>query len=210
MHFLMFRLKRAHLRSLAIARRLYEELGLTPARYDLLYALGWTALGQEHQYTLWRALGISRTSGSKMVRRLMELGLVTRWRSKTDRRTYVVAFTETGAVAMRRAMLFLVTSRVLRRAYELVFGNPPIGETPETAVAVQNLAWAVDRVARRFGDTSRNLYPSREDPEDNGCDYDLDGDDDPDSPDGVIAFDAQLQAPAAGTHCRLVPSNAHS
>ena len=159
MHFLMFRFKRAHLRSLAIARRLYEELGLTPARYDLLYVLGWTALAQEHQYTLWRALGISRTSGSKMVRRLMELGLVTRWRSKTDRRTFVVAFTEAGAVAMRRAMLFLVTSRVLRKAYELAFGNPT---TEDTAVAVQKLDSAVDRVARRFGDTSRNLYPSRE------------------------------------------------
>lgn len=175
MHFLMFRFKRAHLRSLAIARKLYEEIGLTPARYDLLYVLGWTPLAQEHQYTLWRALGISRTSGSKMVRRLMDLGLVTRWRSKTDRRTFVVAFTEAGAIALRRAMLFLVTSRVLRQAYELAFGNPT---NAETACAVQNLASTVDRVTRRFGDTSRNLYPSREDPPDDGeAGADDDGDD---------------------------------
>lgn len=170
MHFLMFRFKRAHLRSLAVARKLQSELGLTPARYDLLRVLGWGS-GQEHQYTLWRGLGISRTSGSKMVRRLMALGLITRWRSESDRRTFVVAFTEAGVEALRRAVIFLHRSQVLRKAFELCFDKSP---SDEACIAAQNLDWAVDRVARRFGDTSRNLYPSRE-PEDDFWDADDDG-----------------------------------
>jgi len=198
MHFLMFRFKRAHLRSLAIARKLQKELGLTPARYDLLQVLGWTGLAQEHQYTLWRALGISRTSGSKMVRRLMALGLITRWRSTTDRRTFVVAFTEAGAEALRRAMIFLHTSQVLRKAFELAFDRNP---STEANVAVQNLDWAVDRVARRFGDTSRNLYMSREPIIDFG---EHDEDEDPEAP------GAHLQVPDDGRHCLLAPSGAHS
>ena len=158
MHVLMYRFKRAHLRSLAIARKLAKELeGLTPARYDIMHALSGGAACQMLQCDLWRALGISRAAVSVMVRRLMALGLLRRWRSQADKRTFVVAFTEEGAEAMRHAYLFLHKTRVFRTVFERAFGD--LSEM--TDIAVKNLDWAVDRVARYLRDTSWNLYPTR-------------------------------------------------
>lgn len=158
MHFLMFRFKRAHLRSLAIARKLAKELqGLTPARYDIMYALSHGAECQMLQCDLWRALGISRAAVSVMVRRLMALGFLRRWRSLADKRTFVVAFTTEGAEAMRLAYLFLNHHRTLRVLYERAFGDDPA----LSDIAAKNLDWAVNRVARYFRDTSWSLYPTR-------------------------------------------------
>jgi len=103
MHSLMFRLKRAHLRALAAARPFSRRVALTPTRYDYMHAINVFRF-EPPQHLLWRAFGISRTSASKMVRRLIELGLVQRRRSPRDRRTFLVSLTEEGTKRWRRGL----------------------------------------------------------------------------------------------------------
>ena len=93
MHFLMFRTKRAHLSSLRAARPFCDDVELTPARFDFMRAATRYVEGTK-QSEVTKLLGLSRTAVSKMVRRLIELGLVTRKRAPRDRRTFLVALTE--------------------------------------------------------------------------------------------------------------------
>ena len=161
MHTLMFQLKRAHLRAVAGARALSHKTGLTPARHDLMrcvlsFGVPYVEdLFEEHQSRLWRALGISRTSASRMVRRLIELGLAPRRRAPHDRRTFLVSLTKEGRRRMRRAYLILFKRKPFQRRFERAFGE----RTWTAYHAVRNLSFAVDRVARHFRDSSWPLYP---------------------------------------------------
>lgn len=177
MHPLMFQLKRAHLRTLAGARALSHKTGLTPARHDLLRSVQKFGVPyvenhhEEYQCRLWRALGISRTSASKMVRRLIELGLAQRRRAPRDQRTFLVSLTKEGKKRMRRAYLILLERKPLLRRFERAFGE----RTWTAYHAVRNLAFAVERVARHFRDTSWPLYaPLSLHREDNDDDFDDD------------------------------------
>ena len=160
MHPLMFQFKRAHLRALAGARALSHKTGLTPARHDLLRCVQSFGVPyvedefEEYQSRLWRALGISRTSASKMVRRLIELGLAQRRRAPRDRRTFLVSLTKEGKRRMRRAFLILLKRKPLQRRFERAFGE----RTWNAYHAVRNLAFAVERVARHFRDSCWPLY----------------------------------------------------
>jgi len=161
MHTLMFQLKRAHFRALDGARALSRKAGLTPARHDLFRCIEGFGMAyvederEEYQSRIWRALGISRTSASKMVRRLIELGLAQRRRAPRDRRTFLVSLTREGKRRMRRAYLILSRRNPFQRRFERAFGE----RTWAAHHAVSNLAFAVDRVARHFGDTSWPVYP---------------------------------------------------
>jgi len=160
MHPLMFQFKRAHLRALAGARALSHKTGLTPARHDLLRCVQSFGIPyvegefEEYQSRLWRALGISRTSASKMVRRLIELGLAQRRRAPRDRRTFLVSLTKEGKRRMRRAFLILLRRQPLQRRFERAFGE----RTWSAYHAVRNLTFAVERVARHLRDSCWPLY----------------------------------------------------
>lgn len=161
MHPLMFQFKRAHLCALAGARALSHQTGLTPARHDLLRCVQSFGVPyvddhyEEYQSRLWRALGISRTSASKMVRRLIELGLAQRRRAPRDRRTFLVSLTKEGKRRMRRAFLILLKRKPLQRRFERAFGE----RTWSAYHAVCNLTFAVQRVARHLRDSCWPLYP---------------------------------------------------
>ena len=153
MHFLMFQMKRVHLRSLAAARALSQRVDLTPTRYDYMQTIvGFRC--EPPQHLLWRVLGISRTSASKMVRRLMELGLVTRRRAPRDRRTFLLTLTPLGEKRWRRAFRHLHRKRPLQRRFERAFGD----RSWKTFRAVDRLNDTLRRVAKHLGDTSWTLY----------------------------------------------------
>src|SRR5690348_15988419 len=100
MHALTFALKRAHLKNVAFAKGLLWALpGMTPARFDLLCILrravmnepGWKRLdAARSQADLCRDLGLHRSTVSKMLLRLEEMGWIRRDRDPTDRRTFAV------------------------------------------------------------------------------------------------------------------------
>jgi len=94
MHAVFFGLKRAYQSTLRIAHPVLAEVELTPARFDLLYALR-----KRHrllQRALQRILGVSRATVSRMLGSLEALGLVQRTRDECDRRCKRVDLTVRG------------------------------------------------------------------------------------------------------------------
>jgi len=153
MHFLMFRFKRAHLSSIRAAWKFCAEVKLTPARFDLLRAASQDPQGT-HQNVISKVLGLSRVAVSKMVRRLIELGLVTRERSVRDRRTFVVMLTEEGLRRMRLAYARINAEQPFQALYERAFGY----RSEITESAVRNLDAAVRQVAWFIGDWSSEWF----------------------------------------------------
>jgi DNA-binding MarR family transcriptional regulator len=88
----MFHVKGAHLALQRVGRGLLRRNGLTPARFDLLHALGSRGLTQS---ALWRRLGVVRSAVSEMLRSLRALGWVKRVRAP-DGRTWLVQLTNRG------------------------------------------------------------------------------------------------------------------
>jgi DNA-binding MarR family transcriptional regulator len=101
-------MKRAYHSTLRITRAALTEMGLTAARFDMLFAL--------HEYrrgllqgSLLRVLGVGRTTVSRMLAALEKLGFVKRTVVKRDRRRKRVELTSLGrsriAFAYRRFSL---------------------------------------------------------------------------------------------------------
>ena len=156
MHALMFQLKRAHLRAVAGARAMAEKTGLTPARHDVMRAIiaFGNGEGDEYQKRIWKALGLSRATISKMVRRLVELGLLSRRRAPRDRRTFLVRLTRQGMKRWRRAFVLTWRKRPFQRRFERAFGE----RSWAAHHALTNFIFDVQRTARHLGDSSWPLY----------------------------------------------------
>ena len=128
-----FWIKRVHLGSVALGKRALEVLEhMTPARYDLLYVLrtrtnagvpkGWPKL----QHVMWqseirRYLGLHRSTVSKMVKRLVEIGWLTREAELGDARMKLVALTEAGLQAINIALKIVKREKTVRRWFEDAF-----------------------------------------------------------------------------------------
>ena len=137
-----FGLKRAFHGTLRIGRRTFQALGLTAARFDLLYALTDEGHPREtvtHQSELRRMLGVSRPAVSRMLRSLEELGFVRRKRSEADRRQFEVHLTILGRLRIRLAF-----RRLVRSGWSLV--------APECALGLDDI-----RIA--FRDFATLVYP---------------------------------------------------
>ena len=158
MYFLMFQMKRAHLSSLNAAREMCEELEITPARFDVMRA-ALTLVDGTLQSDLSKMLGLSRTTISKMVLRMMELGLLTRVRAVRDRRTFVVSVTEEGMRRMRLTWARIAEEQPFQKRYEGAFGRKA---SDVTTSAVLNLNWALRTSAVHIGDRSCEFYRSRD------------------------------------------------
>ena len=156
MHFLMFQMKRAHLSSVSAARPFCKQVELTPARFDVMRAASGLVLGRP-QKELSKILGLSRTAISKMVRLLIERGLLRRERAPHDARTFLVQLTEGGAARMKLIYFRIYREQPFQIPYERAFGE----WTATTAAAVQNLNWALRCSAQNLGDTSCNFYLSK-------------------------------------------------
>ena len=107
------------------------------------------------QSELSKVLGLSRTTVNKMVRRLMELGLVSRERAPRDRRTFIIRVTDEGMRRMRRTWARIAEEQPFQKRYEEAFGE-------RSEAAVQNLNWALRISAVHIGDRSCEFYPSRD------------------------------------------------
>jgi len=155
MHELMFRLKRAHLRAVEMAKPVAAAFGLTPARFDILHALHRTPRGRIEQSKLGDVLGLSPSTISKMLDRLEQLGLVRRRRRGDDPRRNDVLFTRFGFEVTAVAVHAFLRWDHLRRAYERIHGTARGGGKRFIAMTKR----FVDRVARYFGDRSTMEYP---------------------------------------------------
>ncbi len=85
MHALPFAFKHAHLASLKLLRKFTASEELTPARFDLLYALHVSRGRRPYQWRLAQTLGVSRATICKMVKGLCRLGFLEISATKTRR-----------------------------------------------------------------------------------------------------------------------------
>ncbi len=96
-----FSMKRAHLGGERLGRKLLEPFGLTPARFDLMNTIA-DRKRPMPQKELWKRLGVVRSAVCEMVKALMKLALVKRYRA-ADSRTWIVRLTTRGREVIRRA-----------------------------------------------------------------------------------------------------------
>ena len=118
MHAAFFGLKRAYWGSLGTTRKKLTDMGLTAARFDLLYILRSSSWAFPlPQRSLYRKLGCTPPVVSRMLKSLRELGLVTRDRCATDARQRLIGLTEKGRLLINRAIRYFM---IRRRADRLV------------------------------------------------------------------------------------------
>jgi DNA-binding MarR family transcriptional regulator len=171
MNAVFFGLKRAFHGTLRLTRTALARLGLTAARFDMLYALphrlpsGRRSRNGMRQSALRRQLGVSRPTVSRMLRSLEELGLVARERDSHDRRQIFVALTDAGRALIREAIQAFIRSGYIQLALDTALCSEP--GAPERSlwhdgaacqIAKGTLDGLLTNVRREFGDIARLAY----------------------------------------------------
>ena len=167
MHRVMFGCKRAYYATLRLTRQPLKEMGLTAARFDLMYVVyvrrGWPPL----QSDLRRTLGVCASVVSRMLKSLEALGYVTRERSAEDARQRRVWLTKTGRTCIKRAIRQFVTWGYAQLALvsALVAGGPrgPWWDPAKAQLALENAAMVFYRLRDAFGDDATRNYPFPDD-----------------------------------------------
>jgi DNA-binding MarR family transcriptional regulator len=180
MHTVFFGLKRAHHATLRLTRVALKQMGLTAARFDLLFAAKSAGRGGLLQSRLRRLLGVSRTTVSRMLVSLEQLGLVTRTRTRSDRRTRLVQLTPRGRASITFAHRAFTRSGWAQLALDSALGTSGRYRWYREGDSIEGTALfdcLLRYVRDAFGDRARLRYPW--DPEHVGP-WDLV--DDPDDP----------------------------
>jgi len=159
MHFLAFQFKRAHYTALRVSRPIAAKFGLTPARFDMLYAIRYER--RQSQAQVARVLGVSGVTVSRMLRKLEELGLVRRHTNQwSDRRTKSPRLTRLGR---RRFFLTLdvlkakLLQRTFMRASE-ASSSKPLGDA--AFMAVDEMRSSISGMMKCLGDRAAIHYPT--------------------------------------------------
>jgi len=149
-HELSFGLKRAHLRAVAVHLPLARRFGLTPARFDVMFAI-WEESGCALQIGIAHRLGLSPTTICKMLKVMEDAGLVERAVHQGDLRQRWVMFTRRGFKRFSEAMEAFLRNDHLRAFYD--------GIHEEGRAFVARVASAARFVAKSLGDWSSQWYP---------------------------------------------------
>jgi DNA-binding MarR family transcriptional regulator len=161
MHTVFFGLKRAHHATLGLTRNALKRMGLTAARFDLMFALKPCRLGIL-QSRLRRLLGVSRTTVSRMLTSLEHLGFLTRKPSWSDRRTRDVVLTPRGRAVITSAHRAFTRSGWAQLAVDSALGTDGAyrwyreGDCIAATALVDGLLGQIRRV---FGDRATLVYP---------------------------------------------------
>jgi DNA-binding MarR family transcriptional regulator len=164
MHIVFFGLKRAHHGALRVTRRRLAELGLTAARFDLLYAV-LERLGPP-QVDLCNALGVSAPTVSRMVNSLQELGLVERQTAPEDRRLRLVVLTEAGRRCIEGAIARFRGAGLAQRLVDRALQVKRRGKDVCTRLEEQ-LVTTLDEIRRAYRDVANLYRPWEPDADDN-------------------------------------------
>jgi len=104
MHDVLFSMKRTFHKSTWFGRAVLVPFGLTPSRFDVLYALKKWKRPHLWQSTIRKILGVSAATASIMIRALVRLGFLRRRKSEDDKRQLEVSLTKSGRDAITRAV----------------------------------------------------------------------------------------------------------
>ena len=159
MNAIFFGLKRAFHGALRITRRALAALGLTSARFDLLYALNngpsWGVL----QSALRATLGVSASVVSRMLKSLEGLGLVSRERALGDARQRRVKLTAMGRSRIRLAIWRLIRSGHVQLVVDSALAGPRWFDESACFVAMNHVESALLALRREGRDTATLHYP---------------------------------------------------
>jgi DNA-binding MarR family transcriptional regulator len=162
MHAAFFGLKRAYWGSLRVTRKTLREMGLTAARFDLLYMLWESPNAPRRQKTITRSLGVTAPVVSRMLRSLRELGLVVRARDPGDRRGWLISLTRGGLERIAKAVRHFIRRRHGWRHVERGL-CPEMAEGPKRKDAALWLMWQLeallDRLREGFAAGGSLYYP---------------------------------------------------
>ena len=157
MHRISFALKRAHQGSLRITRPWFAEYGLTPARFDMLYAVHHRSTRACVQWELRYLLGVSGATISRMLASLEDLGLVLRYRGAGDRRVNTVWLTDKGFRLLRDA----IDETLPRRAplfIDSAFVIPWMKGREQVSADLDHLDAVLARARLQFRDTANLAF----------------------------------------------------
>jgi len=149
MNTIFFGLKRSYYATLIGARTLTKRYGLTPARFDLMFLLQDV---EQSQSSLWAALGVSRSTVSRMLQSLEELGLIERSRGyfgRIDRRQRTVSLTQKGAELLKRALSGVLgtgISDIMMRSTAALYDYSRVG----IESAIRDLEWHFRAIQETF------------------------------------------------------------
>ncbi len=121
-----FGAKRAFYATLRVARPALAELGLTPARFDLMYALLPAAdqtFFRLRQSELRDVLGVSGATVCRMLRSLETLGFIKRRREESEKRQRIVELTKEGVARVRAVCDDLIDSDSVALALDSALGG---------------------------------------------------------------------------------------
>ena len=150
-----FDLKRAHHATLKFSRRVLSAFELTPARFDVLYAVGTNRWIFQHDLRV--ALGVARATISEMLKVLEKIGLITRWRWGRRR---VVWLSSKGREVMQRALDGCVNNGFVPLCVEQLLTKNDLSRSE--FVARRDLHFTCALLRRAFGDSAtEELHPWR-------------------------------------------------
>lgn len=158
MHAIFFGTKRAFHGVLRITRRLLQRLGLTAARFDMLYAIQRSYGHSLRQSDLRRRLGVTAPTVSRMVTSLEDLGFLRRTREDEDARQRLVVLTALGLKCIRRAIRVTIKSGYAELAVATAVTEDWF-DWSSTFHATSELESALRRVRECFRDTATLYYP---------------------------------------------------
>jgi DNA-binding MarR family transcriptional regulator len=161
MHAICFGLKRAHHSTVRISRPMLAKMGLTAARFDLLYTLMRRRDGML-QSKLQRKLGVVRATVSRMLGSLEKLGLVERRRDTIDHRRKLVLLTPHGRERITAAHKDLTRSGWAQLAIDSALGADGRRDPWYRGPCVAEMATLEDLLGalrRGFYDTGSLEYP---------------------------------------------------
>lgn len=154
-----FAAKRAFHGILRVGRVALADLGLTAARFDLLYALRpYGSIGRR-QSSLRRDLGVSAPVVTRMLHSLERLGLVIRKRSRVDRRRNLVSLTPAGRQRIRIGVRRFIQSGQAQLALDTALVRDKWHDDTECFNAMMQIEGDLRALRRGFGDRARLHYP---------------------------------------------------
>jgi DNA-binding MarR family transcriptional regulator len=166
MHSISFLLKRCHLKVTAFAKEAVRSVkDMTPLRFDVLCFARqrWiqfdpcrTPRGLTTQRAITRALGLHPSTISKLLKRLEELGWITRFPDYVDPRVKGVELTPLGVRKAWEAMRRVFRGRLLLKPFEAV--ARALRPTAHVIEGVEHLYDTLELIADFFGDESTFYY----------------------------------------------------
>jgi DNA-binding MarR family transcriptional regulator len=158
MHTIPFGIKRTFHGFLRITRPWFRHFTLTPARFDLLYAIQRDGRDRKLQSEITRILGVTAPTVSRMIDSLVELRFLRREVDRIDRRERIVILTQEGSRILRRAIRETIP-RLAQHVVDCAFVLAWSPHRPDVVPAdLARLHRALSRAREQLRDTATLVF----------------------------------------------------